>query len=62
MVLNAVHYRDFVLGVPIQQNIVDSVYKCRKTVAVVSTNFLNSNYCDSELEYALHQRTYGKER
>lgn len=34
---------------------VDSVYKSKKTVAVVSTNFFNSNYCGSELDYALHR-------
>ena len=50
-----VHYRDFALGVPIRQNMVDSVYKCRKTVAVVSNHFFNSNYCGSELDYALHR-------
>ena len=32
---------------------VDSVYKCRKTVAVVSTNFFASYSCETELEYAL---------
>ncbi|XP_078383089.1 uncharacterized protein LOC144665671 isoform X2 [Oculina patagonica] len=50
-----VHYRDFTLGVPIRQNMVDSVYKCKKTVAVVSTHFFNSKYCGSELDYALHR-------
>ncbi|XP_022802109.1 uncharacterized protein LOC111339669 isoform X3 [Stylophora pistillata] len=50
-----VHYRDFPLGVPFRQNMVDSVYKCKKTVAVVSTHFFNSNYCGSELDYALHR-------
>ncbi|XP_022807693.1 uncharacterized protein LOC111344710 isoform X1 [Stylophora pistillata] len=50
-----VHYRDFTLGIPIRKNMVDSVYKCKKTVAVVSTNFFNSNYCGSELDYALHR-------
>ena len=34
---------------------VDSVYKSKKTVAVVSTNFFSSNYCGSELDYALHR-------
>ncbi|CAH3037715.1 unnamed protein product [Pocillopora meandrina] len=50
-----VHYRDFTLGIPIRQNMVDSVYRCKKTVAVVSTNFFNSSYCGSELDYALHR-------
>ncbi|XP_022780924.1 toll-like receptor 1 [Stylophora pistillata] len=50
-----VHYRDFTPGIPIRQNMVDSIYKCKKTVAVVSSNFFNSNYCGSELDYALHR-------
>lgn len=50
-----VHYRDFLLGVPFRQNMVDSVYKCKKNIAVVSTHFFNSNYCGTELDYALHR-------
>ncbi|XP_022781603.1 fibroblast growth factor receptor-like 1 [Stylophora pistillata] len=50
-----VHYRDFVLGVPYRENMVNSVYKSRKTIAVVSKNFFKSNYCCSEMEYALHR-------
>ncbi|XP_022806015.1 fibroblast growth factor receptor 4-like [Stylophora pistillata] len=50
-----VHYRDFVLGVPFRENMVNSVYKSRKTIAVVSINFFNSNYCGSEMDYALHR-------
>ncbi|PFX31053.1 Fibroblast growth factor receptor 2 [Stylophora pistillata] len=50
-----VHYRDFVLGVPYRENMVNSVYKSRKTIAVVSKNFFISNYCGSEMEYALHR-------
>ncbi|KAJ7375788.1 Toll-like receptor, partial [Desmophyllum pertusum] len=56
-----VHYRDFTLGIPFRDNMVESVYKSRKTVAVVSNNFFNSNYCGSELDLALH-RPYGKKR
>ena len=50
-----VHYRDFVVGVPFLENMVNSVYKSRKTIAVVSKNFFNSNYCGSEMDYALHR-------
>ena len=45
-----VHYRDFVAGVPFLENMVN-----RKTIAVVSKNFFNSNYCGSEMDYALHR-------
>ena len=34
---------------------VNSVYKSRKTIAVVSNNFFNSSYCGSEMDYALHR-------
>ena len=50
-----VHYRDFVVGVPFRENMVNSVYKSRKTIAVVSNNFFNSNYCGFEMDYALHR-------
>ena len=50
-----VHYRDFVIGVPFRENMVNSVYNSRKTIAVVSKNFFNSNYCGSEMDYALHR-------
>ena len=35
---------------------VDSVYKSRKTVAVVSRSFFDSKYCGSELDFAFHRR------
>lgn len=50
-----VHYRDFLIGVPFRQNMADSVYKSRKTIAVVSTHFFSSNYCGTELDYALYR-------
>ena len=50
-----VHYRDITPGVTFRKNMVDSVYKCKKTIAVVSTHFFNSKYCGSELDYALHR-------
>ncbi|XP_022781622.1 toll-like receptor 6 [Stylophora pistillata] len=50
-----VHYRDFVVGVPFRENMVNSVYISRKTIAVVSKNFFKSSYCGSEMEYALHR-------
>ena len=50
-----VHDRDFIAGVPFRDNMVDSVYKSRKTVAVVSRSFFNSRYCGNELEFALHR-------
>ncbi|XP_068690344.1 fibroblast growth factor receptor-like 1 isoform X2 [Montipora foliosa] len=48
-----IHYRDFMPGVLYQQNMVNSVYASKKTVAVVSKNFFKSGFCESEFEYAL---------
>ncbi|XP_068735562.1 uncharacterized protein [Montipora capricornis] len=50
-----IHYRDFVPGVPFTRNMADSVYNSKKTVAVVSKSFLNSNFCSHELSIALHR-------
>ncbi|XP_068671662.1 low-density lipoprotein receptor-related protein 6-like [Montipora foliosa] len=50
-----IHYRDFVPGVPFTQNMADSVYNSKKTVAVVSKSFLTSNFCSHELSIALHR-------
>ena len=48
-----VHYRDFVPGKPFRENMADSVYKSRKTIAVVSRNFFRSKYCHHEMDMAL---------
>ena len=50
-----VHYRDFRVGVPFRNNMVESVYKSRKTIAVVSRSFFDSKYCGSELDFAFHR-------
>ncbi|XP_067056716.1 uncharacterized protein [Acropora muricata] len=50
-----IHYRDFLPGVPFVENMARSVYNSRKTIAVVSKSFLSSNYCNHELNIALHR-------
>ena len=50
-----VHYRDFTPGAPYVQNIVNSVLKSRKIVVVMSQNFLESNFCDYELQVAMQR-------
>jgi len=50
-----IHYRDFLPGVPVVENMAKSVYNSRKTIAVVSKSFLSSNYCNHELNIALHR-------
>ncbi|XP_074633332.1 uncharacterized protein LOC141892077 isoform X2 [Acropora palmata] len=50
-----IHYRDFLPGVPFVDNMAQSVYNSRKTIAVVSKSFLSSKYCNHELNIALHR-------
>ena len=50
-----IHYRDFPPGVPFVENMAESVYNSRKTIAVVSKSFLGSKYCNYELNFALHR-------
>ena len=50
-----VHYRDFEPGRPFVQNMTDSVQNSRNTIAVVSENFFNSEYCQFELEQAIYK-------
>ena len=48
-----VHYRDFAIGKSFRENMAESVYKSRKTIAVVSHSFFKSKYCNHEMEIAL---------
>lgn len=50
-----IHFRDYMAGKVIHENMADSVYKCRKNIAVVSKNFLKSVYCKTELDMALER-------
>ena len=50
-----IHYRDFLPGVPFVENMANSVYNSRKTIDVVSKSFLSSNWCNHELNIALHR-------
>lgn len=50
-----VHYRDFVLGKPFWENMADSVNKSYKVIALFSSNFVKSNYCNYELQLAIHR-------
>ena len=48
-----IHFRDFALGKPFRDNMVESVYNSRKTVAVFSHSFLKSKHCNNEMDMAL---------
>lgn len=48
-----IHYRDFVPGVPIVSNIVQEGFlSSRKVIAVISSHFLESQWCKFEFEIA----------
>lgn len=50
-----IHSRDFIVGKAIIENIADSIYNSRKVLAVISRNYLDSNFCREELEIAMHR-------
>ncbi|KAL9955676.1 hypothetical protein ACROYT_G037030 [Oculina patagonica] len=50
-----IHYRDFLPGVPFTESMAESVAKSYKIIAVFSSNFLQSNYCDYELSLAQYR-------
>ncbi|XP_047137749.1 uncharacterized protein LOC100209303 isoform X2 [Hydra vulgaris] len=47
-----IDYRDFVLGEYISKNILDGMHNSRKTIVVISSDYLKSNYCKEELQTA----------
>lgn len=49
------HHRDFELGRDIVDNIVSAVYSSRKTICVVSRNFLASEWCSLEIQLASYR-------
>ncbi|XP_030077228.1 toll-like receptor 13 [Microcaecilia unicolor] len=49
------HQRDFEVGKPIVSNIVDAIYNSRKTLCIVSRNYLVSDWCSMEVQVALYR-------
>lgn len=49
------HHRDFEPGRYIVDNIVSAVYSSRKTICVVSRNFLRSEWCSLEIQLASYR-------
>ncbi|XP_052236157.1 interleukin-1 receptor accessory protein-like 1-A [Dreissena polymorpha] len=50
-----IDYKDFTPGLPIADNILDSIYRSRKTLVLLSRNFLRSVWGQFELQQALHR-------
>ena len=47
-----VHHRDFDIGTQITENIVRGIQESRKIVLILSRHFVDSNWCDFELQMA----------
>jgi hypothetical protein len=50
-----IHYRDFIPGAPITENILENVKKSRRMIMVLSRNFIQSEWCMLEFR-AAHRR------
>lgn len=48
-----VDYRDFLPGNSIVTNIAEAIYQSKRTLAILSPDFIKSNWCQSELQHAL---------
>ncbi|XP_038158436.1 toll-like receptor 13 isoform X1 [Cyprinodon tularosa] len=46
------HHRDFQPGKPILDNITEAIYGSRKTICVISRQYLQSEWCSSEIQMA----------
>ncbi|XP_069100715.1 toll-like receptor 13 [Pleurodeles waltl] len=46
------HHRDFQPGKPILDNIVENIYASRKTICIISEQYLGSEWCSSEMQVA----------
>ncbi|XP_078510967.1 toll-like receptor 12 [Lissotriton helveticus] len=49
------HNRDFEVGKDIVDNIADSIYRSRKTICVISHNYLRSEWCSLEMRMATYR-------
>ncbi|KAL7891684.1 hypothetical protein AOLI_G00011600 [Acnodon oligacanthus] len=44
------HHRDFQPGRSITDNIIDGIYNSRKTICLITHNYLRSNWCSQEIQ------------
>ncbi|XP_052085781.1 toll-like receptor 4 [Mytilus californianus] len=55
-----VHKRDFIAGNEIAANITDAIHRSRKTVCIITQNFLNSYWCMFEFNMARMESIYSR--
>lgn len=51
----SLHYREFVLGRTIIDNIIDAIYDSRRIVIIITPKFLDSEWCKFEVNYGLRR-------
>ncbi|XP_062578838.1 toll-like receptor 4 [Saccostrea cucullata] len=56
-----IHHRDFVPGYDICENIITAINKSKKTIAILSPNFIKSTWCMYELHIAKMEDIYSRE-
>lgn len=56
-----IHHRDFVPGYDIAENIITAINKSRKTIVILSPNFIQSDWCMYELHIAKMEEIYKRD-
>ena len=49
-----IDYKDWLPGIPWQENLLNSIQKSRKVLFIASSSFLNKKNCQKEIEQALY--------
>ena len=57
-----IHHRDFVPGYNIAENIITAINKSKKTIIILSPNFIKSSWCMYELHIAKMEEIYSRDK